>query len=52
MKGMKVNVENIGKTVTDGFEKVNDYVKSEKSRTILQKIGKGIVSIVGCHRCN
>jgi phage shock protein PspC (stress-responsive transcriptional regulator) len=47
MKGMKVNVENIGKTVTDGFEKVNDYVKSEKSRTILQKIGEGIVSIVG-----
>ena len=47
MKGMKVNVENIGKTVTNGFEKVNDYVKSEKSRSILQKIGEGIVSIVG-----
>ena len=47
MKGMKVNVENIGKTVTDGFEKVNDYVKSENSRSILHKIGEGIVSIVG-----
>ena len=47
MKGMKVNVENIGKTVTDGFEKVNDYVKSEKSQSILHKIGEGIVSIVG-----
>ena len=47
MKGMKVNVENIGKTVTDGFEKVNDYVKSEKSRSILHQIGEGIVAIVG-----
>ena len=26
MKGAAINVENIGKTVTDGFEKVNDYV--------------------------
>lgn len=47
MKGMKVNVENIGKTVTDGFEKVNDYMKSEKSQSILHKIGEGIVSLVG-----
>ena len=47
MKGMKVNVENIGKTVTDGFEKVNDYVKSEKPRSILHKIGESIVSVVG-----
>ena len=47
MKGMKVNVENIGKTVTDGFEKVNDYVKSEKSRSVLHKIGEAIVSVVG-----
>jgi len=47
MKGMKVNVENIGKTVTDGFEKVNDYVKSDKPRSILHKIGEVIVSVVG-----
>ena len=47
MKGMKVNVENIGKTVTDGFEKVNDYVKSDKPRSILHKIGEGIVTVVG-----
>ena len=47
MKGMKVNVENIGKTVTDGFEKVNDYVKSEKSKSILHKIGEAIVTIIG-----
>ena len=47
MKGMKVNVENIGKTVTDGFEKVNDYVKSDKPRSIVHKLGEGIVSVVG-----
>lgn len=47
MKGLKVNVENIGKTVTDGFEKVNDFVKSEKPRTFLQKVGEGIVAVAG-----
>ena len=47
MKGMKVNVENIGKSVTDGFEKVNDFVKSEKPHSILQRIGEGIVAVVG-----
>ena len=47
MKGMKVNVENIGKTVTDGFEKVNDYVKSDKPRSILQRTGEVIVGVVG-----
>lgn len=47
MKGMKVNVENIGKTVTNGFEKVNNYMSSEKPRSILQRIGEAIVGIVG-----
>ena len=47
MKGMKVKVENIGKTVTDGFDKVNDFVKSEKPRSILQQMGEGIVAVVG-----
>ena len=47
MKGMKVNVENIGKTVTDGFEKVNDFVKSEKPRSFFQRIGEAIVGVVG-----
>ena len=36
---MKVNVENIGKTVTDGFENVNDYIKSGKPLSVLEKIG-------------
>ncbi len=51
MRGERVNLENIGKTVTDGFEKginnVNDYIRSEKSRTALQKIGDFIVSFFG-----
>ena len=47
MKGMQVNVENIGKTVTDGFEKVNNFVKSEKPRSFLQQVGEAIVGVVG-----
>ena len=47
MKGMKVNVENIGKTVTDGFEKMNNYVKSDKPHSVLHKTGEGFVSLVG-----
>lgn len=51
MRGERVTVENIGKTVTDGFEKVadgvNKYVKSGKPRTTLQKIGDVIVQIIG-----
>lgn len=47
MKGETINVENIGRTVTDGFEKVNDYVRSGHPRSILQKMGEGIVSVAG-----
>ena len=47
MKGIAINVENIGKTVTDGFEKVNNYVRSDRPRSILQKIGEGIVAVAG-----
>ena len=47
MKGMKVNVENIGKTVTDGFEKVNNHLKSEQTKSVLQKLGEGFVTVIG-----
>lgn len=51
MRGEKVTVENIGKTVTDGFERVsngvNDYMSSNKPRTTLQHIGDVLVQIVG-----
>lgn len=50
MRGEAVTIENIGKTVTDGFERVadgvNNYVNSGKPRTFLQKIGDVLVSIV------
>ncbi len=51
MRGESVTIENIGKTVTDGFEKVsnnvNDYVHSDKPRTTLQKLGDAFVTIFG-----
>jgi phage shock protein PspC (stress-responsive transcriptional regulator) len=51
MRGESVTVENIGKTVTDGFERVsknvNEYVHSDKPRTTLQKLGDAIVTIFG-----
>jgi len=51
MRGESVNIENIGKTVTDNFEKVsnnvNEYIHSDKPRTALQKIGDFIVSFFG-----
>lgn len=51
MRGESVTLENIGKTVTNGFEKVsngvNDYVKSDNPRNLVQKIGDVLVQIVG-----
>ena len=35
MRGEPINMENIGRTVTEGFDKVNDYVHSEKPRSVL-----------------
>lgn len=51
MRGEKVTVENIGKTVTNGFEKVsngvNDYMNSTRPRTTLQHIGDVLVQVLG-----
>ena len=51
MRGESVTLENIGKTVTDGFEKVsnnvNDYISSDKPRTFLQKLADLFVNVVG-----
>lgn len=51
MRGEAITVENIGKTVTDGFDRVsngvNDYVHSGKPQSLLAQIGNGIVQIVG-----
>lgn len=50
MRGQAVTVENIGKTVTDGFERVsngvNDYVNSGKPRSFLQKAVDFFLSVV------
>ena len=51
MYGEAVTVENIGKTVTGGFEKmaagVNGYMRSGKPRTLLQRIGDALVTLAG-----
>ncbi|RHJ94217.1 PspC domain-containing protein [Parabacteroides bouchesdurhonensis] len=51
MRGENVTLENIGKTVTDGFEKVsnnvNDYISSEKPRNFFQKLADTFVLIIG-----
>jgi phage shock protein PspC (stress-responsive transcriptional regulator) len=51
MRGESITVENIGKTVTGGFEKVSanvkDFVNSDKSRTLFQKAADTFVEIVG-----
>ncbi|HBK29246.1 MAG TPA: PspC family transcriptional regulator [Parabacteroides sp.] len=51
MRGESVTVENIGKTVTDGFGKfgtrINEMASSESSRTFLQKAADIFVQVVG-----
>lgn len=51
MRGQSVTIENIGKTVTDGFEKVckdtNDFINSGKPRSFIQRLGDAFVQIVG-----
>ena len=49
MRGEDITIENIGRTVTDGFERmangVNNYVNSGKPRSFLQKVGDVFVTI-------
>lgn len=51
MRGEAVTVENIGKTVTDGFEKVannvNSYIVSDKPRSLIQRVGDALLTIIG-----
>ena len=51
MHGEAVTLENIGKTVTGGFEKMTDgvgsYMRSDKPRTLLQRVGDALVTVVG-----
>jgi phage shock protein PspC (stress-responsive transcriptional regulator) len=51
MRGESVTVENIGKTVTDGYERfsanVNDYMASGKPRSFFLRITDSLVEIFG-----
>ncbi len=51
MRGERVTVESIGRTVADGFERasdgVNRYMRSGQPRSFLQKLGDVLVSIAG-----
>lgn len=51
MRGKSVTLENIGKTVTDGFEKVssktNEFIHSEQPRSFLQKLADLFVMAIG-----
>lgn len=47
MKGKPINMENIGKTVTDGFDRVSDAVTSTQSHSVLHRIGTAITAIAG-----
>ena len=51
MRGEEVNVENIGKIVKDGFDKmsdnVNNYIDSGKPRSFFQKLADVFVSVIG-----
>ena len=51
MRGEAVTVDNIGKTVTGGFEKVANgvyvYMRSDKPLTFLQKLFDALVMVVG-----
>lgn len=51
MRGKSVTLENIGKTVTDGFDKVSDnvntFITSDKPRSFLQKLADLFVDIIG-----
>ena len=51
MRGESVTIESIGKTVTDGYERVSENIKNafsaENPRTSVQKLADVIVSIVG-----
>lgn len=47
MQGKPVNMANIGKTVTDGFDRVNDYVRSVRPQSALARVGNLIVQLAG-----
>ena len=47
MRGESVTIENIGKTVTDGFEHVNESIRSEKTQSFLHQLAGGLTRFIG-----
>ena len=47
MKGQPINVENIGKTVTEGIDKMSEKVNAENTKSFLHSLGNGIVKVAG-----
>ena len=47
MHGKAINVENIGRTVTDGFEQTGENVYSDKPRSVFLRLCDTIVRIAG-----
>lgn len=48
MRGEPINVSNIGKTVTDGFEQENESTGDERPRSRMRRLGDAVVTVVGC----
>lgn len=47
MRGRPVTMENIGKVVTDSFDQANDYLRSDETRTGMQRFADGMVKVIG-----
>lgn len=47
MRGEAVNLGNIGRTVVDGYERANSYVRSGRPRGLLRRAGEGLVAAAG-----
>lgn len=48
MRGKPINVSNIGKTVTDGFEQENESTGDERPHSRMRRLGDAVVTVVGC----
>lgn len=47
MKGENVTIENIGKSVTKGFEQVNHYLQLEQTQSRIQQVGEKTIRFIG-----
>lgn len=47
MRGEPINMENIGRTVTDGFEREGDKIRSAGSRSLLARFCDAVIQVAG-----